>query len=181
MRGIAAVCGLSTGAVLEKSGPGRYNDGALYALGLRTRDLPEWFFLIDEHAERASQARLRREYPLSWCVEEVRRTGEREEVFCATVEGTGAFGLADGLMTGNCPFHRPTAWRDLAEQRPDLFERSAQLEELLNERRKMLGKDPVWLTRFGMPLRDAINTDEIPLIPLDDLGAHGCDSGHCFT
>lgn len=80
-----------------------------------------------------------------------------------------------------CPFHRPTAWRDLAEQRPDLFERSAQLEELLNERRKMLGKDPVWLTRFGMPLRDAISTDEIPLIPLDDLGAHGCDSGHCFT
>ena len=31
-------------------------------------------------------------------------TDRAEEVFCATVEGVGAFTLAHGLVTGNCPF-----------------------------------------------------------------------------
>lgn len=42
----------------------------------------------------------------------------------------------------------------MARNEPDLFEKSAHLEDTLNERRKMLGKDPVYLTRFGKPLRD---------------------------
>jgi hypothetical protein len=80
-----------------------------------------------------------------------------------------------------CPFHRPTVWRDLHEERPDLFQKAVELENTLNERRRENGKTPVYLTRFGRPLNEAISTEEIPLIPLDDLGAHGCDSGHCFT
>lgn len=79
-----------------------------------------------------------------------------------------------------CPFHRPTAWADLARETPDLFEKSVKLEDTLNERRKMLGKDPVFLTRFGIPLRDAIDTEQ-ELIPLPDDGAGSCDSGWCFT
>lgn len=52
-------------------------------------------------------------------------------------------------------------------------------EDTLNERRTMLGKDPVYLTRFGIPLREAIDTDQ-ELLPL--AGADGaCDSGWCFT
>ncbi len=77
-----------------------------------------------------------------------------------------------------CPFHTPVAWADLARERPDLFEKSANLEELLNERRAMLGRDPVYLTRFAKPLRDAIDTDQ-ELLPLIDDGS--CDSGWCFT
>lgn len=77
-----------------------------------------------------------------------------------------------------CPFHRDTAWLELNETRPDLFDKAADLETLLNERRAMLGKDNVWLTRHARPLREAINLDQLPLIP---LGADGCDSGHCFT
>lgn len=79
-----------------------------------------------------------------------------------------------------CPFHRPTAWADLARERPDLFDKSCQLEDTLNDRRRMLGKDEVFLTRFAVPLRDAIDTDQ-PLLPLADDGSGSCDSGWCFT
>lgn len=77
-----------------------------------------------------------------------------------------------------CPFHKPEAWSDLARERPDLFEKSVQLEDTLNERRRRLGKDEVYLTRFGVPLREAIDTDQ-PLLPLLDDGS--CDSGWCFV
>ena len=78
-----------------------------------------------------------------------------------------------------CPFHRPTAWADLARETPDLFEKSVELEDTLNERRRMLGKDEVFLTRFGIPLREAIDTNQ-ELLPL--AGNDGaCDSGWCFT
>lgn len=77
-----------------------------------------------------------------------------------------------------CPFHRPTAWADLAREHPELFEKSVHLEDTLNERRRMLGKDEVYLTRFGVPLREAINTTD-ELLPLADDGS--CNSGWCFT
>lgn len=77
-----------------------------------------------------------------------------------------------------CPFHRPTAWADLARERPDLYEKSCQLEDTLNARRDTLGKDHVFLTRFGVPLREAIDTEQ-ELLPLVDDGS--CDSGWCFT
>lgn len=79
-----------------------------------------------------------------------------------------------------CPFHRPSAWEDLQRERPDLFEKSCQLEDTLNERRDMLGKDHVWLTRFAMPLRDAIKAPD--LLPIfEDDAAGQCDSGWCMT
>lgn len=77
-----------------------------------------------------------------------------------------------------CPFHRPTAWADLARERPDLWQKSVLLEDTLNARRDKLGKDHVYLTRYGIPLRDAIATDD-QLLPLVDDGS--CDSGWCFT
>lgn len=79
-----------------------------------------------------------------------------------------------------CPFHKPAAWADLARETPELFDRAAELEDTLNARRTMLGKDPVYLTRFAIPLRQAIDTDQ-PMIPgFDDLDGQ-CDSGYCFT
>jgi hypothetical protein len=76
-----------------------------------------------------------------------------------------------------CPFHRPTEWADLARTRPDLFEKSCQLEDTLNDRRAALGKDSVYLTRFGVPLREAIDTGQ-ELLPLAETG---CDGGWCMT
>jgi hypothetical protein len=77
-----------------------------------------------------------------------------------------------------CPFHRVAMWEDMARDRPDLFNRAADLEATLNTRRDTLGKDHVYLTRYGMPLRDAISDRQLVLF---DDGAESCDSGYCMT
>ncbi|MFG2976247.1 phosphoadenosine phosphosulfate reductase [Streptomyces sp. NPDC048331] len=79
-----------------------------------------------------------------------------------------------------CPFHRPETWHDQRRDEPDLFEKSCQLEELLNARRDELGKDHVYLTRFGRPLREAI-PDGVDLLPIFDEADGLCDSGWCMT
>lgn len=82
-----------------------------------------------------------------------------------------------------CPFHRPGVWQDMARNEPDLFERSAQLEDTLNARRRMLGKDEVFLTRFGKPLREAIDQSQLSMFELDESPDNDgeCDSGWCMT
>lgn len=41
-------------------------------------------------------------------------------------------------------------------------------------------KDPVWLTRFNKPLRDAV-AEAQPTLAWPDDGPEGCDSGQCWT
>lgn len=79
-----------------------------------------------------------------------------------------------------CPFHRPETWHDQRRNEPDLFEKSCQLEDLLNARRSELGKDPVYLTRFARPLREAI-PDGVDVLPMFDEADGLCDSGWCMT
>lgn len=81
-----------------------------------------------------------------------------------------------------CPFHRPQVWAEMRRDDPELFEKSADLEDLLNERRDTLGKDRVYLTRFGRPLREAIGAAQDTL-PIFDTGYDGesCDEGVCFV
>lgn len=76
-----------------------------------------------------------------------------------------------------CPFHRPSTWMRMRLEQPDLFEKAADLETLLNERRQMLGKDPVWLTRFRKPLREAIGKQGMLDLEIEDA----CESGYCLT
>lgn len=82
-----------------------------------------------------------------------------------------------------CPFHRPSTWQAMRQEEPELFEASAALEDLLNERRDMLGKDRVYLTRFGQPLREVIPAG-VTMLPFadDDSDIDGeCDNGACMT
>ncbi|MCD0483452.1 phosphoadenosine phosphosulfate reductase [Streptacidiphilus sp. ASG 303] len=80
-----------------------------------------------------------------------------------------------------CPFKRPESWHEQRRSEPELFEKACQLEELLNRRRDELGKDHVYLTRFGKPLRDAI-PDGVDTLPFEiDDGDGLCDSGWCMT
>lgn len=76
-----------------------------------------------------------------------------------------------------CPLRSLGSWRRLRRDEPELFERACQLEDLLSERRAALGRDPVYFSRRGMPLREAIAAadDELP------LGDEGCDGGWCWT
>lgn len=96
-----------------------------------------------------------------------------------------------------CPFHRPATWAQMRRDRPALFARAADLEQLLNTRRTELGKDPVYLTRFNRPLPAAIPAAQDALPGLDHLdGTHPednpsgdgrpeddatCDNGACWT
>ena len=84
-----------------------------------------------------------------------------------------------------CPFHRPQVWAEMRRDTPDLFEKSARLEDLLNRRRDTLGKDHVYLTRFARPLRDAIKPAQDALFDVDDFATAGdfeeCDEGVCFV
>jgi hypothetical protein len=79
-----------------------------------------------------------------------------------------------------CPFHRPHVWAEMRRDRPELFDRACDLEDLLNRRRDGLGKDHVYLTRFNMPLRQAVRAAQQMLPLLDEDGPH-CDNGWCMT
>ncbi|MFG3259074.1 phosphoadenosine phosphosulfate reductase [Streptomyces sp. NPDC048172] len=78
-----------------------------------------------------------------------------------------------------CPFQRAETWHERRRSQPELFNRACELEDLLNRRRDDLGKDHVFLTRFGRPLRQVI-AEGVDTLPLDEFDT-GCDSGWCMT
>lgn len=82
-----------------------------------------------------------------------------------------------------CPFQTPQRWAEMRRDEPDLFWQSVELERTLNDRRDKLGKDHVYLTRFGAPLDEAIAEaqDQLPGFESWAVDDGGCDSGHCFT
>lgn len=73
-----------------------------------------------------------------------------------------------------CPFHDIEAWRKLKRETPDLFEQAVGLEAEMSA--KTSDGRPVFLTRSGIPLDEAIDDQLV----LDGLG-DDCDSGWCFT
>ncbi len=77
-----------------------------------------------------------------------------------------------------CPFHRLSVWQEMRQKQPDLFWKSAALEQTINERREMLGKDKVWFTRKLIPL--ALATTEMVQGSLFEDEDEVCDSGYCF-
>lgn len=77
-----------------------------------------------------------------------------------------------------CPFHDRRAWSEMRRDEPGLFARSVELERVLNERRDMLGKDRVYLTRYGKPLDLAVSEAQPTLF---DDGPESCDEGYCWT
>ena len=104
VRNVAAVCGIGYGQIQKSTRLGikQAEESGIYKLGLRRRDLPSWFFLQTTHAARAHAANQKQERDPHWIVESVNSTGIIEPVYCARVDGIGAFALADDLMTGNC-------------------------------------------------------------------------------
>ncbi len=80
--------------------PGR-EPSELHRVHLRSEDVTEELFLIEEHRRRfvaADKAFSRR----GWVVQSVAATDAVEEVFCAEVEDGHAFVLEDDILTGNC-------------------------------------------------------------------------------
>lgn len=112
VRDLAAVCGITYGTIRTKLRDG-FGKGPseLHTLDVNARDLPEWFWILPHHNERATQKVTKLERKTYWSVVSVEKTDRLEEVFCATVPGVEAFALSDGLVTGNCPFYRPEVAR----------------------------------------------------------------------
>ena len=79
-----------------------------------------------------------------------------------------------------CPFHRPQAWAEMRRDEPELFEKSAQLEDHINGVRAMLGRDKVFLTGRSIPLREAIQPAQEMLFD-NTADMDRCDSGYCWT
>lgn len=80
-----------------------------------------------------------------------------------------------------CPFHRPQTWAEMRRDEPELFWAAAELEAEINDRRKAIGRDEAYLTRFGKPLPEAIPEAQQMLPLLEMAGGDGCDSGYCWT
>jgi hypothetical protein len=75
-----------------------------------------------------------------------------------------------------CPFHKMTEWQTMKREQPALFDRSVALETMLNERRRRLGKDSVFLTSKGQPLLEAVGDQSV-----FDFSEDTCESGYCMT
>lgn len=75
-----------------------------------------------------------------------------------------------------CPFHTIGTWAEMRRTEPDLFDKTVELETLLNDRRAALGKDSVYFNSRAVPLR------QIPVAaePMFE-DAETCDSFSCFT
>ena len=79
-----------------------------------------------------------------------------------------------------CPFSRPSDWLRMRRNRPDLFLAAVELERVLINRSVGLGRNPVYFSRFCVPLDEAI-VDDQPDLPLDGPGGESCDEGYCWT
>ncbi len=85
-----------------------------------------------------------------------------------------------------CPLQPFSRWRELAERRPQVFRRAAELEARCNERRAALGKYPIYLTSTGRPLSQAVGEDgtgrRMMLPGLGDLAVTAAEcEGYCFV
>ncbi|MGP4027301.1 hypothetical protein [Actinomadura sp. 3N407] len=111
VRDVAAICGVGYTPIRDSTQGTGIESKPLHQINLHVRDLPDWFFIIAEHRRRVEALRTRTPGPCrtAWKVVSVEPTDRVEEVYCAVVPQAGAFGLAEDLMTGNCPFGLATA------------------------------------------------------------------------
>lgn len=80
-----------------------------------------------------------------------------------------------------CPWHSRLTWAEMRRDEPDLFEKSAQLEDILHEKADRFGHKRAYLTDRLVPLRDAIPAAGATLFDSMDFNAGECDSGVCWV
>ena len=77
-----------------------------------------------------------------------------------------------------CPFHSPRAWSEMRRDESRHFEAAVALEGMVLARQRVLGHPPLYLTRFGKPLDEAIQAAQQMLWT---EGPESCDEGYCWT
>ncbi len=104
LRTACQIVGVGTFGIRSHTRVTNYSKGervTVHLVGLMRGDLDVEFFVTVEHRRRfeaGSGAAERRH----WRVASVRPTGEYADVYCAVVDGTHSFALADNILTGNC-------------------------------------------------------------------------------
>ncbi len=79
-----------------------------------------------------------------------------------------------------CPYKTAGQWAEQRRDEPEEFWKSVALERHINGVRHEIGKDDVYLTRFGRPLDQAIGEAQ-PTLWSSVEGPEMCDSGACWT
>lgn len=83
-----------------------------------------------------------------------------------------------------CPFKTTEQWVRMRREQPKLFGKAVELEQILQERRLNLGKDPVYLSGIGGRkelVLDQVIPNQLGLFAewIDEQDA--CESGYCMT
>lgn len=84
-----------------------------------------------------------------------------------------------------CPYKTTRQWQTLKKEMPELFDNVVALETMLNNKRTLMGKDPVYISSQGAckqkSIDKIIHSDQIDM--LDDWieEQDGCESGYCMT
>ena len=128
----------------------------------RARDL-QWY--------EQSGLRKRREYPLI----DLRLS----RADCQSIIAEAGLPVPPKSSCWFCPYHRPSYWIELRRTNPELFERAAQLEEMLNERRARSGKDEVFLHQSLRFLRQAVG-EQLAMFDEEDFDST-CETGYCMV
>lgn len=132
----------------------------LYFASINIRDVPNAFWILPHHRKRAIKACKRKPFETpDWIVASTEMTARREEVFCAVVPGRRMFTLADGLITGNCPFSKKIDFQVQAEVYPDEFARTVALER--NNRRFSDPESPIYLKSETKPVDQWIAAPDV--------------------
>jgi len=104
VRNACQAIGIGTFGIRARTSVTAYSKGrpvVHYLVGLMRGDLDPDFFIIPEHRARFEAGRNAAERR-HWRVVSVRPTDAYVDVYCAVVEGTHSFALADNILTGNC-------------------------------------------------------------------------------
>lgn len=80
-----------------------------------------------------------------------------------------------------CPWHSRLTWAEMRRDEPELFEKSAQLEDILHEKADRFGHKRAYLTDRLKPLREAIPAAGETLFDSLDFNDGQCDSGVCWV
>ena len=76
-----------------------------------------------------------------------------------------------------CPFHKLSVFQEMRRDRPVVFDEAAAVERVVSDKQTAIGKAPLFLTRYGCPLPEAVTVAQDPL----DFGGAECDEGYCFV
>lgn len=75
-----------------------------------------------------------------------------------------------------CPFHTAAQWKKMKRDKPELFQKAVELEEIINWKREKNGQDRVYLSPALIPLNQIEEAQQ--MLFSEELF---CDTGHCMT